>query len=314
MTDDRDLWPDPDDDPPLEGEIVDEELQYDLDGEPLRESGTSLEAQLIANAPAVARVAGGIWWRATKWGVGASARTGARLARAAAGVGGHGLPRDVVDDVVHELRGYARDLLGITELERRVAHLAPDVSPHHSRLPRRVALRVRGARLLRASAELDGDDPIHPAYARILTELAPDEARILRLLTTEGSQPSVDVRSANLIGVGSQLIVGGLSMIGAQAGCRHRDRVQAYLNNLERLGLVWFSREPLDDPIAYQVLEAQPEVMDAMHSAPRAKTVRRSIQLTAFGGDFCATCLPTDTAEVEALSGPELEAMADEDA
>ena len=30
------------------------------------------------------------------------------------------------------------------------------------------------------------DDDLHPAYARILSDLAPDEARILRLLYTDG--------------------------------------------------------------------------------------------------------------------------------
>ena len=72
-------------------------------------------------------------------------------------------------------------------------------------------------------------------------------------------------------------------MIGAQAGCRNRERVPAYLNNLERLGLIWFSREPLEEPTAYQVLEAQPEVMEAIRRAPRAKTLQRSIHLTPFG-------------------------------
>ena len=83
-------------------------------------------------------------------------------------------------------------------------------------------------------------------------------------------------------------------MIGAQAGCQHRERVPAYLNNLERLGLIWFSREPVDDPVAYQVLEAQPEVLEAMRSVYRAKTVQRSIHLTPFGEDFCTVCLPLD--------------------
>ena len=58
-------------------------------------------------------------------------------------------------------------------------------------------------------------------------------------------------------------------MIGAEAGCRHLDRVPAYLNNLYRLGLIWFSREPLEDPLRYQVLEAQPEVIEAMRGRPR---------------------------------------------
>jgi hypothetical protein len=82
-------------------------------------------------------------------------------------------------------------------------------------------------------------------------------------------------------------------MIGAEAGVRHLDRVPAYLNNLERLGLVWFSREPVDDVTAYQVLEAQPEVLEALGRG-RTKTVRRSIQITPFGSEFAQACIPLD--------------------
>ena len=41
----------------------------------------------------------------------------------------------------------------------------------------------------------------------------------------------------------------------------------------------------------YQVVEAQPDVLAAMHSVQFAKVVRRSIHLTPFGEDFCRTCL-----------------------
>ncbi len=82
-----------------------------------------------------------------------------------------------------------------------------------------------------------------------------------------GPQPAVDVRTGGPIGlVSSQLIAPGLNMIGARAGCRYVDRVPQYLNNLFRLGLVWFSRETLRDPLPYQVVEAQPEVLEAMKS------------------------------------------------
>jgi hypothetical protein len=47
----------------------------------------------------------------------------------------------------------------------------------------------------------------------------------------------------------------------------------------------------LRDPRRYQVLEAQPEVLEAIHSVLQAKVVRRSIQLTPFGEDFCRVCL-----------------------
>src|SRR4051794_7778682 len=93
-------------------------------------------------------------------------------------------------------------------------------------------------------------------------------------------------------------------MVGTESGCRWVDRVPSYLNNLERLGLIWFSREPLDDPLRYQVLEAQPEVLTAMGRA-RSKTIRRPIRLTPFGEDFCDVCLPMHTAEIEALDPSE---------
>jgi hypothetical protein len=146
------------------------------------------------------------------------------------------------------------------------------------------------------------DQRTHPAYARILAELAPDEGRILRMLATEGPQPTVDVRALNLIGVGSQLVKENLNMIGAEAGCRYVERVPEYLINLQRLGLVEFADEALGDPTRYQVLEAQPDVLHAIKSATRAKTDHRSLRLTAFGQTFCDVCLPLDRDEVEELT------------
>ncbi len=89
-------------------------------------------------------------------------------------------------------------------------------------------------------------------------------------------------------------------MIGPRAGLRYVDQVPSYLNNLFRLGLIWFSRESLRDPMEYQVVEAQPDVLAAMHSVKFAKVVRRSIHLTPFGEDFCRTCL----VEEEAAAAP----------
>ena len=155
------------------------------------------------------------------------------------------------------------------------------------------ALRRRGEELLRESADVRADQDSHPAYMRILDALAPDEGRILRFLAKHGSQPAVDVRAG--LPFASELRAQGLTMIAEEAGCRHAERVYAYLNNLHRLGLVWFLREPLKDASRYQVLEAQPEVVEPLEQGGRtARTVRRSIVLTPFGEDFCATCLPRE--------------------
>jgi Abortive infection alpha len=249
---------------------------------------------MLDESRAVARSAAGAWVQATSWGLGMSVRVGARLARAA-------VNPDSAFELVRDARGYVREVLGVAALDRRVAEMT-SVDERPDRGLKESALRAQGAELLRESADLEYDDDAHPAFARILEELAPDEARILRLLITEGPQPAVDVRSASLIGVGAEDVASGLNMIAPQAGCRRPERSKAYLHNLERLGLVWFSDEPLEDLIRYQVLEAQPEVMDALRSATRAKSVHRSVRLTPFGREFCEVCLPLDTAEIDALT------------
>ena len=210
---------------------------------------------------------------------------------------------DLAEDLRAAASSITRALVG-EEMEDRVRHAAAanpvvrvvaetveTVSPSaHVVEPAPPAnpLHEAGRELLRKSRDVWSDDRDHPAYARIIEELAPDEARILLLLLRRGPQASVDVRTGGLVGsVSSSLVQANLNLIGPLAGCRYVDRVPSYLHNLERLGLVWFSSETLRDPQEYQVLEAQPDVLSAMGSVRRAKVVRRSIHLTPFGEDFC---------------------------
>jgi hypothetical protein len=267
------------------------------------------DISLVRAAPVLLRLAASAWWRASGWTVEASMRASVRLLRAAAS--GES-PAELMSNAEAELREYLRRLLGLAEPERE-----PEPEPEASRREETArngrgdadSLRERGAELLRRSAGIAADEDEHPAYARILSEMAPDEARVLRLLALEGPQPAVDVRTGGPLGMlRSELVAPGLTMIGAQSGCRDTERVPAYLNNLYRLGLIWFSRESLDDIQRYQVLEAQPEVSAAIDEAGRAKTIRRSIHLTPFGKDFCDVCLPLDTAEIDALPASEDEA------
>jgi hypothetical protein len=282
---------------PLDPRITTETAPLD-DPSPA-EPGQTLQRRAetaIETVPAAARVAAEAWLRVAAWGLETSLQVGGRLARAATDPEA---AAQLVEDASSGLRAYAREFLGITDLDDRVQQLAPGPGARGEE-----TLRAQGRELLRQAADVNFDQEAHPAYARILSELVPDEGRILRLLAISGPQASVDVRASNLIGVGSQLIAPGLNMIGAQGGLRHRDRVAAYLNNLFRLGLVSFSEEPLEDPIAYQVLEAQPEVMKAIKETTRAKTVQRSVRLTPLGEDFCRVILPLDDAPDTSADAP----------
>jgi len=276
----------------------------------------SFDDALLRAAPVLARLAVAAWARAAEWTVETSVRAAVRVVQGAAR--GES-PADLMQEAQAELREWVRQLLGIVDTRDNGAEPAgrPAEQPPHAYVEGEAValdghpltdreLRERGAELLRRSADVEHDMDAHPAYARIISELAPDEARILRLLALKGPRPAVDVRTAGPIGrLKSDLVAPGLTMIGAEAGVRHNDRLHRYLDNLSRLGLIWFSREQLDEVQLYQVLEAQPDVSEALEKAGRGKTVRRSIHLTPFGHDFCETCLPLDTAEIEALRGHE---------
>ncbi|MCC7078552.1 MAG: DUF4393 domain-containing protein [Acidimicrobiia bacterium] len=221
-------------------------------------------------------------------------------------------PTQVAAEIGSDVRAAVLDLLGLGN-----SAVAPGTQSRSNGLrsrsgravaPRRTVtaaeLQARGAELLHDAADVWYEADAHPAYARILDELSPDEARILCLLSTDGAQPAIDVRTNRPLGVGSELVAGGLSMIGLQAGVRRVDRTRADLNNLYRLGLVWFSREEVEDPTRYQVVEVQPDVVDVLRRAGRSpKIVRRSIHLTPFGEDFCTTCLPSPASRGRSPNG-----------
>ncbi len=229
---------------------------------------------------ALARLALSAWWRTTGWAMRSSLT----------------LPRQALERAAAAVQPPPEDAKPSPPAPAANGPQPPsEPSPAQNGSVSARTLREEGERLLHRSRDVRYEIEGHPAYERILSELAPDEGRVLRLLLLQGPQPSVDIRTGGPIGlVRSRLVAPGLSMIGARAGCRYVDRVPSYLNNLFRLGLVWFSRETLRDPLPYQVLEAQPEVLEAIHSVRQAKVVRRSIHLTPFGEDFCRVCLTSD--------------------
>jgi hypothetical protein len=263
--------------------------------------------------PGLVRLAATSWVRTAEWSLVAGVKTGRRVLRAASS------PSSALElaQSVASASGVVADLAKAVSsgvpLPQAVIEVsaslggAPDerdTAAVQARREERVqrSLREQGAALMDRSRDVWNNEQGHPAYARILSELAPDEGRILMLLLHGGPQPSVDVRTGGPVGmVSSTLIAPGLNMIGPRAGLRYLDQVPSYLNNLFRLGLVWFSREQLRDPLEYQVVEAQPDVLEAMHSVRSTKVVRRSIHLTPFGEDFCRTCLTGETEDLTSL-------------
>jgi hypothetical protein len=249
---------------------------------------------LLRAAPGLARMAAVSTLHMVGWSVGAAAAGANYVVRPT--MEGQP-PTAILQEAAGDLRNFALKALGIDP--RSVPTIAlgdASADPLDRPVTRNAStseLQRRGTELLRRSNDVHIVEDTHPAFARILSEITPDEARILRYIYLEGPQPSLDIRTFRPLGIGSELVAAGMNMIGEHAGLRNLDRIDQYLTNLSRLGLIDFSKEPVSNPNRYQVIEAQPKTAVALKSAGRApKLVQRSILLTGFGEEFVRTCLP----------------------
>ncbi|WP_245672773.1 DUF4393 domain-containing protein [Aldersonia kunmingensis] len=265
----------------------------------------SPEAQLIRGTFRAAGFAVGTALRGTQWVAGTGLEVGRQIAQAA--IEGE-TSAEIAERAANSLRSLAQTALGVTEGSVReivsyvpAATLPPQVDPARKALEASTTddLRRRGDALLAVSADVYFTEDVHPAFDRILGELAPDEARMLRFLALNGAQPLVDVRTNRPLGIGSELIAGDLTSVPEQAGVRHLHRSGSYVTNLKRLGLVEVSADPVVLN-RYMVLEVQPSVEEARKKAGRApKVIRKSLLLTDFGVDFCKTCFTLDPRQAE---------------
>ncbi|WP_227979859.1 Abi-alpha family protein [Nocardia spumae] len=232
----------------------------------------------VRTTTGVVRVALSAVSEVASWSLGTAVGVTATVVRGS--MAGHP-PHRVLSQAGDHVRDSMRRALGVDDARDSAAGA-----------PSAPSLRERGAELLRRSADVHGEDADHPAFARILSELAPDEARILRFLYLDGPQPALDIRTGRALSAGTQRIEVGMSLIGEAAALRYTDRAVTYLTNLRRLGLITVEGDQLDNPARYQLLESQPDVRRLLKRGFGTKVGYRSIALTSFGTEFTCACLP----------------------
>lgn len=247
-------------------------------------------------------------------GVDRVARSGAEmLERADLGVG----PVRITPSAYRRLRAFmtahVRDLLEVphqSDVRTPRAEREPNADPRASLdvlLSRddpeppdpEDALRRRFAELLELSRDVDIPDGPHPAFAAILEQLTPDEARILVLFASAGPQPVVDLVSGPLIGRGDVVVAANLNLTGDRAGANRPDRAPEYLTNLVRLGLLRIDDDELPGDDDYELIEVDSDVTPLVEEIEedrrqRAKFVRKSACLTDLGRSFVKVCVPED--------------------
>lgn len=78
----------------------------------------------------------------------------------------------------------------------------------------------------------------HPSFVSLLTELSPDEARLIRTISQEEILPKLDIKLQKKGGGGWHYIQTNFTLLGEKAKLQNPEFTPAYLTNLRRLGII----------------------------------------------------------------------------
>jgi len=196
------------------------------------------------------------------------------------------------------------------ELPERLSHVPPErlIGPDPVILiPSAFGLRISGhneelremfAKLLATSMDSDTAHKAHPAFAEIIRQMTPDEARLIKYLITDNYHPTVSLSSADpsYPNEKQRFIVRHFSVLGYKSGCTKPELAPTYLSNLARLGLIeiwemrYVSPETEYDPILNDK-GFNEMVKKVEENGYIAQEQKEALSLTSLGVQFCEACV-----------------------
>lgn len=229
-------------------------------------------------------------------------RTGWRLARQLPGV-------PAVEAQAHRMgRLAATELARLLELPPSTPAPAAPVGPEERWAMRLLQeagtdpepLRTAMGELLGRAASANGIRGQEYLYGTIVSQLVPDEARILAALAAQQSYPAVDV-IAKQFGRPPRTVLANASTVGSAAGVTRMAEVATYLTRLDALGLVEFGDPGPGLSARFDSLTGERSVRAARSEAEHGRfgtvrVARKSVALSALGREFWSACAPPDTA------------------
>jgi hypothetical protein len=152
--------------------------------------------------------------------------------------------------------------------------------------------------LLERSVEADRGTSREYLFGTIISQLVPDEARILAALAEGSPFASVDVVVRQFGRSSGRTVLGNASAVGRAAGVVTPENVPAYVTRLHGFGLIDFG--PAEDVLdtQYDILATDSTVQAAQAGAEArrqgsVRLVRKTIRISRFGQDFWAACDPS---------------------
>lgn len=143
------------------------------------------------------------------------------------------------------------------------------------------------------------DVGLFPALMSIVSQLSPDQARMLRHLHLDGPAPAVDVVAVPkfaVSGTTGRLVAQSLNVLTDRSGGEDAETGPAHLHNVIRLGLVAIENRELPGHGDYDLIESgrvYATVVAEVAATPglRAKTVRQTVRLTPLGLELARRAL-----------------------
>lgn len=139
-------------------------------------------------------------------------------------------------------------------------------------------------------------------YSVLLSELVPDEARILALLSDGTPYALVHIGTGAPIGPVRTRVAENFSALGRPAQVKLLERMPIYIEHLKALGLV---EEGPEDPALdskYQIIEGFRELRDEVERARRSsrassvRLLRRSLKISSLGDQLWRACTSSEKA------------------
>jgi abortive infection alpha-like protein len=145
-------------------------------------------------------------------------------------------------------------------------------------------LREMFENLLASSMDRDTAANTHPAFASMISQLTPDEARILKSID-RADYAFVNVYVFDQNG-GRQIVASGTTL-GIGSGIDEERQLQ-YISNLDRLGILRFSTRSSADIEGHNALV---DTIAAEFAGRHAMTSNETIEVTPFGRQFLDACI-----------------------
>jgi hypothetical protein len=225
-------------------------------------------------------------------------RTGWRLARQLPGA--RTLEREA-QRIQSVAMSEARRLLQLPQAAPGAARPANPVSSEEQRAlayirdanPGTAPLRNAMGELLERSVESTRADSRDYLYGTIISQLVPDEARILAALSDGTHFAAMDVVQKLRRGR-TRVVLAHASAIGRQAGLVSPDSTPTYLTRLHGFGLVEFGPAEESLAVQYDILATDSTIQEARRSVRGSvKLVHKSLRMSAFGAQFWAAADPS---------------------